>query len=368
MRLIQKKISLIFFGKDNVYLYGINLAKISITMKISIIVPVYNVEDYILSCLQSVANQIWDGDIECLIIDDCGSDNSIQIAEQFINEYSGPIEFSLIHREANGGLSAARNTGLDITKGDYIMFLDSDDELLPFSVANLAKQIVEYPYDIVVAPFIDTKNGQLNNHMTEGVTMGHKSIFRNFIDAVTTYNTQSGWNIAVWDKLYSKKLIDRISIRFPDGLLYEDTLWTFIIMNESQSAYAITTPVLRYRIRENSIITSTKSMRAFENTTKILSLINKYCDMKEIQGEDIWRFRFNRNNVILKGIYHDTANRKECFYRLLDLNPLDLWYGLKHHLVPTSAIVSQLFYSLPKRLGYYYWVLYKTIAVKMLKK
>ena len=81
-------------------------------MKISIIVPAYNVEQYIFECLNSVAFQTFNGVIECLVIDDCGQDKSINVAENFIDMYEGKVEFRIIHREKNGGLSAARNTGL----------------------------------------------------------------------------------------------------------------------------------------------------------------------------------------------------------------------------------------------------------------
>ena len=98
---------------------------------ISIIIPVYNVEKYIVKCLQSVASQTLTKGIECIIVDDLGSDNSIQLALDFINNYEGDISFSIIHRKQNGGLSAARNTGIEAATKKYLYFLDSDDEITP---------------------------------------------------------------------------------------------------------------------------------------------------------------------------------------------------------------------------------------------
>lgn len=89
--------------------------------KVSIIVPVYNVEKYIITCLESIAHQTYDN-IECIIVDDCGKDHSIQLAENFISSYNGSIKFVVCYREKNGGLSAARNSGLKMASGRFVYF------------------------------------------------------------------------------------------------------------------------------------------------------------------------------------------------------------------------------------------------------
>ena len=90
-------------------------------MTVSIIIPVYNVAEYIEKCLYSVIQQKT-YNIECILVDDCGTDNSIEIAEKIINQYNGPISFKLLHHNHNRGLSAARNTGINIATGDYVFF------------------------------------------------------------------------------------------------------------------------------------------------------------------------------------------------------------------------------------------------------
>ena len=79
---------------------------------ISIIIPIYNVEPYIASCLHSVMAQTYTGSIECILVDDCGQDDSIGVAKKVIANYQGPIRFHILHHEHNRGLSAARNTGM----------------------------------------------------------------------------------------------------------------------------------------------------------------------------------------------------------------------------------------------------------------
>ena len=109
---------------------------------VSIVVPVYNVAPYIESCLKSVMGQTYAGDMECLLVDDCGSDDSMAIAERMIGAYTGPIRFQILHHEHNRGLSAARNTGTDAATGDYVLYLDSDDELTQDCIERLMRLIL----------------------------------------------------------------------------------------------------------------------------------------------------------------------------------------------------------------------------------
>ena len=96
-------------------------------MKITIVIPVYNVAPYIEECLRSVMNQSWQGTIECILVDDCGADNSMKIINQILQSYQGDLEFKIIHHEQNRGLSAARNSGIDAATGDYVYFLPVGD-------------------------------------------------------------------------------------------------------------------------------------------------------------------------------------------------------------------------------------------------
>ena len=105
-------------------------------MKISIVIPVYNVSNYIERCLRSVINQIYNGEIECIIVDDASPDNSINICESIIKQYNGNIHFHIIHHKTNMGLSSARNTGTKNATGQFIFYLDSDDFISPNCIEN----------------------------------------------------------------------------------------------------------------------------------------------------------------------------------------------------------------------------------------
>ena len=114
-------------------------------MKISIIVPVYNVEQYIKECFDSIAAQTYKGDIECIFVNDCGHDKSVEILEKMIACYQGGISFSIIHHEHNKGLSGARNTGIRHAQGDYLYFIDSDDSITSDCIEKLVALAEKYP-------------------------------------------------------------------------------------------------------------------------------------------------------------------------------------------------------------------------------
>ena len=112
---------------------------------LSIIIPVYNVAPYIANCLRSVMEQSYDDSMECIVVDDCGKDDSIAIAERLINEYEGSIFFEIVHHDQNRGLSASRNTGLTHAKGEYIFFLDSDDEITEDCIEKMMAVVMKDP-------------------------------------------------------------------------------------------------------------------------------------------------------------------------------------------------------------------------------
>ena len=127
-------------------------------MDVSIIIPTYNVASYIIECLESVASQTYRGSLECIVVDDCGTDDSIALADNFIQHYSGKIDFRILHREKNGGLSAARNTGLNEAKGEFVYFLDSDDYITPDCIESLVEVAKHFPkVEIVQGGIVNTK-------------------------------------------------------------------------------------------------------------------------------------------------------------------------------------------------------------------
>lgn len=194
--------------------------------RISIIIPVYNVEQYVEECLKSVANQTMTEGIECIIVDDCGPDNSAAIAKQFIDSYKGDIRFTFIQRENNGGLSAARNTGIEAATGEYVYFLDSDDYLVPSAIETLIS-IADRNGGVDLLPALYITNA--GHHMNQ--FGGHS--FPEFSDnqkiikcALLDYDRIP---VTAANRLIRRQLIIDNALWFKEGIIHEDNYWTFFL-------------------------------------------------------------------------------------------------------------------------------------------
>ena len=129
---------------------------INSNMTISVIIPIYKVQEYVRRCLESVIAQECDRfSIECLIINDCTPDDSMTIVHDVISSYQGnSIEFKVIHHQKNMGLSVARNTGIKAATGDFIYFIDSDDHIMENTFKSFVSKFVSYPFvDVIVSLF-----------------------------------------------------------------------------------------------------------------------------------------------------------------------------------------------------------------------
>lgn len=176
---------------------------------ISILIPVYNVSRYILRCLESVAAQSYSGDIECVLIDDCGQDDSIAIAEDYIAHQSSHIKFRIIHHNQNRGLAAARNTGISAARGEFVMHLDSDDWLESNAVALLANKQQETDADIV--------SGNAMAHYNDKLKLFEEPEYTNNMDMVLG-TIQMTMDHVIWRRLIRKRLYTDHDIKAIEGV------------------------------------------------------------------------------------------------------------------------------------------------------
>ena len=238
-------------------------------VKVSIIIPVYNVKQYIGNCLRSVMRQTYNGLMECLIIDDCGTDESIAIAEKMIVEYNdnrnfdtnenedGGIRFRILRHEHNRGLSAARNTGTEHATGEYIYYLDSDDEItddciekmLAVALKDLAIEMVQGKYDINGdnIPYPIERKDQITQVIT------NRDVRYCF------YHRQI--NVCAWNRLIKRSFLFQHYLSFKEGILYEDGLWSFYLMKYISNVYFLSDITYHHRIRPNSIMTGTSKKK-----------------------------------------------------------------------------------------------------------
>ena len=223
------------------------------TAKVAVIIPVYNVHKYLKRCLDSVVSQTL-VDIEIIAIDDGSTDQSPEILEEYyINEHR-----LVICNTVNRGLSAARNRGLELARAPYITFCDSDDYFNPGTVSDLYSAITMYKTDAATG----------SSHIvyeTSSVTALDKNIDRQYYTTKyrgvqkVTDAILSKTDISVWDKIFRKEIIDKHSLRFPEGLMYEDAYFTHVYLWLSDSLYFLPPdkPVYNYVRRPGSIMAET---------------------------------------------------------------------------------------------------------------
>lgn len=207
---------------------------------ISIIVPIYNVERYIVQCLESLVNltPVENNDIEIILIDDGSTDKSGKIADDYASHYSN---FYVYHTE-NHGLAAARNYGIDKSRGEWIMFVDSDDWVDP-SFCIIPFQIsVKYDADLVL----------FNYFIVNSDNSKHKQRTKSFGSIVSREEAIEYGAVNAWSKLYRRELFD--GIRFPEGHVYEDLATTHKVIYKAKRIVIIDDPLVYYnRFRQNSI-------------------------------------------------------------------------------------------------------------------
>ena len=278
--------------------------------KISIIIPVYNVEEYITECLQSVMRQTYTGAIECILVDDCGKDNSIAIAEQLIADYKGSIVFHILHHEHNRGLSAARNTGTDAASGDYIYYLDSDDYISDDCLEVLTKPLMDKDYDMIVGN-IEIFGGETalcpvycQYDMEIG---GYEYLRESFASRIP---------ITAWNKVYNMQFLRKNRFKFELGILHEDIPFSYLVGKAADRIYVSTKVVYYYRIRSTSIVGD------------LSSNIRKECD----SWEKVWN--------VLRGYMNNTSYDEigELVLHKYAIQTLSLYAG---HRLPYRKLFNE---------------------------
>ena len=241
-------------------------------MKVSIIIPIFKVEKYIKRCLESVVSQDY-SDIECILVNDCSPDDSFSIAKDFVNNYTGHISFSLVSHNINKGLSEARNTGINRSKGDYIYFLDSDDAIPYDAISTLVKTAVDYNLPEIV--YGRTIGVQLDGSHSEVDSPNLKSFIGN--ENILLGNLNNEWTRIACNKLIRKDLFFTHKTYFEPGLLNEDELWSFEVSTYINSLIFCDKVTYLYYVGDsNSITRSRPSAKSFKDNITILERKKDY--------------------------------------------------------------------------------------------
>ncbi len=213
---------------------------------ISIIIPIYNIEQYVSTCVESVLAQTY-GDIEIILVEDGSTDNSGRICDEFA---SLDNRIKVIHKN-NGGLSSARNAGIDIAAGEYIYFVDGDDLIHPQCIERLLDCINRYEADIAVCKtnsFLDEKSINYNVIGNSVIASTGEEMCRRLL-----YGLNDSGNVIAWNKLYKRELFE--DVRYPEGLVYEDVATTHELYWKANKVAYLKDELAFYRSKRKGSIT-----------------------------------------------------------------------------------------------------------------
>lgn len=257
-------------------------------MKVSIIIPVYNVEHYIAACLQSVMDQTYEGALECILIDDCGKDRSIEIAQSLIDNYDGSIQFKILHHEHNRGLSAARNTGIKASTGEYLYFLDSDDKIEITCIKFFLDIVAKYPDAEMI------QGGALvlgNINYAQAMSLKNKDIPEIINDSslIKRLYLSNRLVTTAWNKMIKKDFVLSNNLFFEEGIIHEDILWTYCVIKKLHNIGVTANDVYIYNTSITDSITNNSSIVKEEKSWSVIisKLIKSICEPERSAEE--WR-------------------------------------------------------------------------------
>lgn len=217
---------------------------------VSIIIPVYKVEAYIQQCIRSILQQTYKA-IEIILVDDCGGDNSMMIAESLLQDST--ISWRTVHHTLNKGLSAARNTGAAAASGEYIFFLDSDDYLSPNALELLANKAQETHANIVFGNIVYDTKGTYHPCMWTRLENAPAPA-----DPLHAHFCRMAFPMAC-NKLIHREFYEKSGVRFIEGILHEDEPWSLSLILQAHKIAFVQDITYYYRQRPGAITANKRS-------------------------------------------------------------------------------------------------------------
>ena len=242
---------------------------------ITVVIPAYNASEKLPACLQTLLDQSIKAK-EILVFDDCSTDNTLEIAQQWAETLEG---LQVISLEKNIGQGEIRNRGMDTATGKYILFLDSDDMLEPAALETVYSLAEQHQTDTVIFNHIV--------HSWRGHTKSnlHAFTFERSGDRVLT--DADKWplifnDLVPWNKFCRLDFLKQNAIRFDDGRIYEDLSWSIQALYYSKSLYAVSKPLYHYVVAQNSSIrsSSVNHLPLFENYARLIEKIGDDQDFR----------------------------------------------------------------------------------------
>lgn len=273
--------------------------------QLSIIVPVYNAERWLRRCVDSLLNQnLPREDYEIILVNDGSADGSALICDEYAAAYSGLVR--VIH-QPNGGVSMARNAGLDTAVGEYVMFVDSDDYIEPNCLQRVAEKTLGDNAEVCFYKNkIITSNGE---------TIRDNNLLSNDkVCAGDYYILHGGDMSSIWRSLYSRELIEKLKLRFYPNITHQDVLFNFQIL--PFVARIVYCDVLVYDyVYEGESLTRTKSVEKIKyniyNDFVVAAEINKYA--AKLQSSELQEFYIRHANSLLVSLFLEMSKKRHIW-------------------------------------------------------
>ena len=286
-----------------------------IVIKLSVIIPVYNVEEYLDKCIKSVLNQTFSGELEVILVNDGSTDKSPMICDKYalIDK-----RIKVIHKK-NGGLSSARNAGIDVATGNYIAFLDSDDFWIKNTINNFVEIAEKTSADILVGNAVryihkESRYTSYPNNIKNEVKI--KST-RNKLLYILKPQNRFQWH--VWKCIYKADLIKNNKLYFKEGLLFEDVEWLPRVLTCANSIEIVDKIFIAYRYqRPNSItVDPSKTIRRLMDMIRVVNSLSIYFKDMPIDKELKKRFYINFSEIYIYVFLRQVLIKDICSKRLL---------------------------------------------------
>ena len=247
-------------------------------MELSLIVPIYNVEEFLRECLDSLY-KIKGIEKEIILVNDGTKDNSMDIIREYEAKYP---EITVVVDKPNGGLSSARNAGLKIAKGEYISFIDSDDFIDTELFEKFYHEGVKDKLDIIIGNAIYYKDGVVGNELFRSPAVKEGKILTGLEFLDLSFEKPKCFREEVWDDIYRREFLLENNLFFYEGLIHEDSLFTPLAYIKAKKVRFIDAPFYFYRQRVGGIM-SKVDQRSIDSLEKIcMLLIDEY---EKLQSE-----------------------------------------------------------------------------------
>lgn len=298
--------------------------------------------NYVRESLLSALNQDFKS-IEFILVNDCCTDNSMDVVSHVVGQSNRADDIRIINKDKNGGLSEARNTGMEYATGDYCYFMDSDDEISSDCISLLYEKAINTDADLVVANFklVGAKSVHMHSINTE---------ISKFPPLYSYFKRM--WSVSACNKLFKKELIIENQLKFVAGIQHEDYLWSFEYCKIASSIQLVQKETYYYKIRQGSITTSTYKDLKIKSMIYIIKKIFEDTNSKSYEGQKFIDFlKFNTALYILN--YKGEATKLSYYKKLQDIVTLNQNKGIYGFLLNLPFVI---FYPLIKPI----YLLYKS--------